>query len=130
MTIGDQMVTLASAPMPVALSLPATSGSGTAIYTAGRQLITDISSVVQAVGLDIHLFPTGDDFRVQHVGWCGVGFVATPSPIGPSNIQLAWWSYLNFVDEDMQVVPHLPLATHFFAWNLAIGCVVDFTLNY
>lgn len=118
--------------MPSVLLVPAATGASFAPFPGGPALVTDIDVTVVAVGPDVHLFPTGPTFRVQHVGWIALAYtVPLPPfpPIGGSTHDIGWWQYIDFVWEDKVVSLSLPYATDSLVWNLAVGAIVAINVS-
>lgn len=108
------------------------SGSGSASFPGGPHVVTDIEALVMTVGPDVHLFPLGPDFRLQHVGWYGVGFLAPRPgpPVGNPQIIIAWWKYIDFVAEDPGVdLDPAVFQPDSFIWRLEFGCTLDVTVS-
>lgn len=101
-------------------------GAGSAPFPGGPALVTDLDVGVETIGLGSHLFPTGPNFRVQHVGWVGLAF--TPPHvgvfIGAPTIEMAWWEYIDFALFDKVVGYKYPFVVDTFVWNLAAGCSI------
>ncbi len=117
--------------MPTALLVLGATGSGFLPYTAGAQLITDIDVQVHSVGGDAHVFVSTPVYRLQHVGWFGIGYATGGLPLlGNPQVGVVWWQFVEFVRQDAVVQVLDPFPTDTFFWQLSPGCVVDFTVSY
>lgn len=87
--------------------------------------MTDIDVGVYSVSPDTHLFPTGNDYMLRHVGWWAVGFAVTPPgpEIGSPQFDIAYWRYIEFAVADIWFPPEVAaLPCDSLLWNIAAGC--------
>lgn len=118
--------------MPSAYSASGITGAGSIAFPGGPVVVTDMDVGVETIGPDIHLFPTGPIYRVQHVGW--VGLAGAPPHagvfIGSPALEMAWWEYIDFALEDKIVGYKFPYPIGYFVWNLQVGCSILVDISY